>query len=79
MISSPFAAWLTGESATLEFKKSTAELRRTGETLCGFLNGDGGRVLIGVTPAGKAVEPRPPQLHRPNNTSVLELSMKMYA
>jgi len=42
-----------GESETLELKKSTAELRRAGETLCGFLNGSGGQVLIGVTPKGR--------------------------
>lgn len=35
-----------GESETVEFKKSTAQLRRAGETLCGMLNGNGGRVLI---------------------------------
>lgn len=45
----------SGESEILEFKKSTAELRRAGETLCGFLNGDGGRVLIGVAPDGRLV------------------------
>lgn len=39
-----------GESENLEFKKSTAELKWVGETLCGFLNGR--QVLIGVTPAG---------------------------
>jgi ATP-dependent DNA helicase RecG len=44
-----------GESETLEFKRSTAELRRAGETLCAFLNGEGGRVLIGVAPGGKIV------------------------
>jgi ATP-dependent DNA helicase RecG len=44
-----------GESETVEFKKSTAQLPRAGETLCGMLNGTGGRVLIGVTPAGKIV------------------------
>ncbi len=44
-----------GESDTLEFKRSTAELRRVGETLCGFLNGNGGRVLIGVAPDGALV------------------------
>lgn len=44
-----------GESATLEFKKSTAQLRRAAETLCGMLNGNGGRVLIGVTPEGRIV------------------------
>jgi ATP-dependent DNA helicase RecG len=49
-------AWTrSGESETLEFKRSTAELRRAGETLCAFLNGDGGRVLIGVGPDGKVV------------------------
>jgi len=44
-----------GESETLELKRSTAELRRAGETLCGFLNGSGGTVLIGVSPHGKLV------------------------
>ncbi len=44
-----------GESETLEFKRSTAELRRAGETLCAFLNGEGGQVLIGVGPDGKIV------------------------
>jgi ATP-dependent DNA helicase RecG len=39
-----------GESETLEFKRSTAELKRAGETLCAFLNGEGGKVLIGVAP-----------------------------
>ena len=41
-----------GESRTLEFKKSTAQLPRAGETLCAFLNGKGGRVLVGVSPDG---------------------------
>ncbi len=44
-----------GESATLEFKKSTAEKDRACRTLCAFANGQGGRVLFGVTPAGKVV------------------------
>ncbi len=44
-----------GESETLELRRSTAELRRVGGTLCAFLNGSGGHVLIGVTSAGKAV------------------------
>jgi fido (protein-threonine AMPylation protein) len=44
-----------GESETLEFKRSTAELKRAGETLCAFLNGDGGKVLIGVDPDGRLV------------------------
>ncbi len=41
-----------GESDVVEFKKSTAQLQRAGETLCAFLNGKGGRVYIGVTPSG---------------------------
>ena len=44
-----------GESDTVELKKSTAQLRRTAETLCGMLNGSGGVVLIGVTPNGRIV------------------------
>jgi ATP-dependent DNA helicase RecG len=44
-----------GESETLEFKRSTAELKRAGETLCAFLNGDGGQVLVGVGPNGQLV------------------------
>lgn len=44
-----------GESETVEFKRSTAELRRAGETLCAFLNGDGGQVLVGVGPKGQLV------------------------
>lgn len=42
-----------GESERLELKKSTGELRSGMETLCGFLNGHGGTVLFGATPAGK--------------------------
>jgi len=44
-----------GESEKMEFKKSTATLARAGETLCAFLNGQGGRVFVGVTPGGKVV------------------------
>ena len=44
-----------GESATTEFKKPTALLSKAGETLCGFLNGSGGKVLIGVTDDRKLV------------------------
>jgi len=46
---------LQGESEALEFKKSTAQLRRAMETLCGMLNSAGGRVLVGVTPQGRIV------------------------
>jgi predicted HTH transcriptional regulator len=44
-----------GESETVEFKKSTAQLTRAGETLSAFLNCQGGRVFIGVTPEGRVV------------------------
>lgn len=44
-----------GESEVLEFKKSTGQLTRAAETLCAFLNGSGGRVLIGVAPDGKVI------------------------
>jgi predicted HTH transcriptional regulator len=44
-----------GESETVEFKKSTGQLRRTGETLCAMLNGRGGRVLIGITSEGNMI------------------------
>lgn len=44
-----------GESETLELKLSTAELKRADETLCAFLNGEGSKVLIGVSPDGKLV------------------------
>lgn len=42
-----------GESDRLEFKRSTGELREGMETLCGFLNERGGRVLFGVANNGK--------------------------
>ena len=44
-----------GESESLELKRSTAQLRRAGETLCAFLNGLGGRVILGVAPNGRVV------------------------
>ena len=44
-----------GESHTLEFKKSTANLQSAFETICAFLNGDGGIVLIGVTDDGQLI------------------------
>jgi len=44
-----------GESETVEFKQSTAQLTRVGETLCGFLNASGGEVIIGIAPTGKIV------------------------
>lgn len=44
-----------GESATLELKRSTGELREALQTLCAFANGKGGRVVIGVKPNGELV------------------------
>jgi ATP-dependent DNA helicase RecG len=41
-----------GEGPTLEFKRSTGELKEGMQTLCAFLNGSGGRVLFGVRPEG---------------------------
>jgi len=42
-----------GESDRLEFKRSTGDLKGGMETLCGFVNGNGGCVLFGVTEKGK--------------------------
>ncbi|MDR2196030.1 MAG: putative DNA binding domain-containing protein, partial [Gallionellaceae bacterium] len=53
--SSLFTSFAAGESSTVEFKKSTAEKDRACRTLCAFANGEGGRVLFGVTPGGKPV------------------------
>ena len=44
-----------GESATLEIKRSTGELREAMQTLCAFANGKGGRVVIGAKPGGELV------------------------
>src|SRR5262245_55991903 len=44
-----------GEGPTLEFKRSTGELREALQTLCAFLNGDGGTVLFGVRPDGTVI------------------------
>jgi ATP-dependent DNA helicase RecG len=41
-----------GEGPTLEFKRSTGELKEGMQTLCAFLNGFGGKVLFGVRPEG---------------------------
>lgn len=43
----------TGETETVEFKKSTSYLTSVGESLCAFLNNNGGQVLIGVGSDGK--------------------------
>lgn len=44
---------ITGEGKTVEFKKSTGQLERGMETICAFLNGEGGTVLFGVHDSGK--------------------------
>lgn len=43
------------ESETLEFKKSTGQLKRACETACAFLNGNGGSILIGVADNGQLI------------------------
>ena len=44
-----------GECETIEFKKSLAESREIGETVCAFLNKRGGVILIGVDDDGNVV------------------------
>jgi ATP-dependent DNA helicase RecG len=44
-----------GESGNIEFKKSTGQLRAAFETICAFLNGQGGTVLLGVDDTGKII------------------------
>ena len=49
-------AWVKeGEHHTQEFKRSTSQLKPAMQTLCAFLNSQGGRVLIGVTDEGKII------------------------
>ena len=43
-----------GEGPTLEFKRSTGELKEGMQTVCAFLNGSGGTLLFGVRPDGRA-------------------------
>lgn len=43
----------TGESQSVEFKATTGQLSRSGKTLCGFLNAQGGTLLFGVSPDGR--------------------------
>ena len=42
-----------GESDRIEFKRSSAQFPRAGESLCAFMNATGGQVLIGVASDGK--------------------------
>lgn len=44
-----------GESETLELKRSTAQLDAAGRTLCAFLNGAGGKVIVGAVDNGSIV------------------------
>ena len=45
----------SGESETLEFKKTTGTRQEATKTVCAFLNQDGGKVLFGVTDTGAVV------------------------
>ena len=45
----------TGESETLEFKRTTGTRREAARTICAMLNQRGGQVLFGVTPEGNVV------------------------
>jgi len=42
-----------GEGPTLEFKRSTGEVRETLHTACAFLNANGGTIVVGVAPDGR--------------------------
>jgi ATP-dependent DNA helicase RecG len=42
-----------GEGPTLEFKRSTGEIKEGMRTLCAFLNGSGGTLLFGIRPGGR--------------------------
>jgi ATP-dependent DNA helicase RecG len=44
-----------GEGQMVEFKRSTAELQGAMQSLCAFLNGSGGNVIIGVGPDGRLI------------------------
>ena len=43
------------ECSNLEFKESTGQLDRSMETLCAFLNADGGDILYGIKDNGKII------------------------
>ena len=44
-----------GEGKSIEFKETTRQLDRGMETLCAFLNGNGGTLLFGITDNGKII------------------------
>ena len=55
-VSSDYIYWsLTKENGQVEFKETTGQLERGMETLCAFLNSEGGTVLFGVTDKGKII------------------------
>ena len=43
-----------GEGESIEFKRSTGEMKEAMQTLCAFLNGIGGTVIFGIRPDGTA-------------------------
>lgn len=45
----------SGESAQVEFKRTTGTLAAAAKTVCGMLNGEGGSVLIGVRDDGSVL------------------------
>ena len=45
----------SGEDAGTEFKRAVGDLRGVGKAVCGFANGNGGLVVIGVDDAGVIV------------------------
>ena len=49
------SAIAAGESTTLELKKSTGQRTEACRTLCAMANGHGGKLLFGVTAAGKVL------------------------
>jgi len=42
-----------GETETVEFKKSIAEIDKLGKAMCGQLNANGGFGFVGITDSGK--------------------------
>lgn len=46
-----------GESETLEFKKSTAQLEKALRSICAFLNHKGGEIYFGIDKDGKIIGP----------------------
>jgi len=49
-------SWVgSGESETVEFKRTTGERREAARTICAMLNHRGGRVIFGVEPDGRMI------------------------